>query len=112
MASGHQQQSGSLTCLTFLGDDDAQQRTSRRDGFVEVVIVVDGQQVSVDVGVAQLHLRTGDAVDGSEKDVEVQVASRAVSLQTKAAIFCLKLVTVNSRTRTEQNQVTRLSVVF
>lgn len=100
-ASGHKQQKqrGSLTCLTFFGDDDAQQRTGRRDSFVEVVIIVDWQQVSVDISVAQLHVRTGYAMDGSEKDVEFQKASRAVSLQTKAAIFCLKLVTVNNRAR-------------
>lgn len=81
-----------LTCLTFLGDDDAQQRTGRGDSFVKVVIVVDWEEVSVDVSVAQLHLCSWNAVDGLEEGVELQEASRAVSLQTKAAIFCLKLV--------------------
>lgn len=81
-----------LTCLTFLGDDDAQQRTGRGDSFLEVVIVVDWEEVSVDVSVAQLHVRSWNAVDGLEEGVELQKAPRAVSLQTKAAIFCLKLV--------------------
>lgn len=81
-----------LTCLTFLGDDDAQQRTGRGDSFVEVVIVVDWKEVSVDVSVAQLHLCSWNTVDGLEEGVELQEAPWAVSLQTKAAIFCLKLV--------------------
>lgn len=59
---------------------------------MEVVIVVDWEEVSVDVSVAQLHLCSWNAVDGLEEGVELQEAPRAVSLQTKAAIFCLKLV--------------------
>lgn len=81
-----------LTCLTFLGDDDAQQRTGRGDSFVEVVVIVDWQEVSMDISVVQLHVCTRDAMDGLEEITEFQKASRAVSLQTKAAIFCFKLV--------------------
>lgn len=81
-----------LTCLALLGDDDAQQRTGRGDSFVEVVIVVDGEEVSVHISVAQLHVRARDAMDGLEETVEFQKASRAVPLQTEAAIFRLKLV--------------------
>lgn len=32
-------------------------------GLAEVVVVVDGQQVSMDVGVADHHLHVGDAVE-------------------------------------------------
>lgn len=56
----------------------------------------------MDVSIPQLHLRARYAMDGSEKDVEFQKASRAVSLQTKAAIFGLKLVTA-----TQQSPVTQ-----
>lgn len=59
---------------------------------MEVVVVVDWEEVSVVVGVAQLQVRPRDAVDGLEESAELQEASRAVSLQSKAPIFCLKLV--------------------
>lgn len=59
---------------------------------MEVVIVVDGKEVSVHISIAQLHVRARDVMDGLEETVEFQKASRAVPLQTKAAIFRLKLV--------------------
>lgn len=36
---------------------------SRRHGLAEVVVVVDRQQITVDVGVADHHLHIGNAVD-------------------------------------------------
>lgn len=39
--------------LTSPLDDDPQQRIGGRQRFVEVVIIVDGKQVSMDVSVAQ-----------------------------------------------------------
>lgn len=68
---------------------------------MEVIIIVDREEVPVDVGIAQLHVRARYAMDGPEEDVEFQEASRALSLQTKAPIFCLKLVMV-----TQQSPVT------
>lgn len=58
---------------------------------MEVVVIVDGKEVSVDVGVSQQHVHTGDAMDGLEEAVELLKAGRAVPLQGKAAVFCLKL---------------------
>lgn len=44
---------------------------SRRHGLAEVVVVVDGQQVAVHVGVADHHLHVGDAVDVQYELVEL-----------------------------------------
>lgn len=52
-------------------DEDPQQRVSRRHGLAEVVVVVDGQQVAVHVGVADHHLHVGDAVDVQYELVEL-----------------------------------------
>lgn len=73
---------------------------------MEAVIIVDWEEISVDISVAQLHVRPKDAMDGLEESVELQKASRAVSLQTKAAIFCLKLVR-GTRERPVSQQVWR-----
>lgn len=54
----------------------------------------------MDVGVAQLHVCPGDAVDGLEESAELPEASRAASLQTEATILRLKLV----RTTPESSQ--------
>lgn len=68
---------------------------------MEVIIIVDWEEVPMDISIPQLHVRARYAMDGPEEDVEFQEASRALSLQTKAAIFCLKLVMV-----TQQSPVT------
>lgn len=77
--------------LTFPGDDDAQQRVGRLHSSVEVLIVVDGEKVSVDVGVSQQHVHTRNVMDGLEEAVELLEAAWAVLLQSEATVFCLKL---------------------
>lgn len=52
--------------LTFLSYDDTKQGIGQRDSFVEVVIVVDWQKVSVDVRVSQQDVHSWDAVDRSD----------------------------------------------
>lgn len=47
---------------------------------MEVVVIVDWKEVSVDVGVSQQHVHTGDAMDGLEEAVEVLKATWAVPL--------------------------------
>lgn len=68
---------------------------------MEVIIIVDREEVPMDISIPQLHVRARYAMDGPEEHVEFQEASRALSLQTKAAIFCLKLVMI-----TQQRPVT------
>ena len=58
---------------------------------MEVVVIVDWQEVSVDVGVPKQHVNTGDVMDGLEEAVELLEATRAVPLQSEAAVLCLKL---------------------
>lgn len=62
---------------------------------MEVVVVVDGEQVSVDVGVIQQHLHARDAVDGLQELVELLEATRAVPLQSEATVLSLKLRMTN-----------------
>lgn len=77
--------------LTFLGYDNPQQWIGRGHSFVEVLVVVDGQEVPVDVCVAQQHIHPTDVVDVLEEAVELLEVSRSTPLQTKPAIFCVKL---------------------
>lgn len=84
-----------MPARTFLSYDDAEQRIRRRHRFVEVFIVVDGKEVSLDVCVPQQHVHTGDVVDGLQEVVEVRETSRAIPLEGKAAIFSLKLADKN-----------------
>jgi len=58
---------------------------------VVVVVVVDGQQVPVDVSVAQHQVGSGDAVDGLQEAVELQEATGTVPLQGEAPVLCLEL---------------------
>lgn len=57
---------GSVACLpvllTLLLDDDPEEGVGRGQGFVVVVIIVDGQKVAVDVCVAQEHVHPRDLV--------------------------------------------------
>lgn len=50
--------------LTFLGDDNAKQRTSWWDRFVEVFVIVDWKEVALDVCISQQHVNTRDVMDG------------------------------------------------
>lgn len=68
------------TRLTFLGYDNAEQWIGWRDSFVEVVVIVDWKEVSVDVGVSQQHVDTGDVMDGLEEEVELLEATWAIPL--------------------------------
>lgn len=69
-------------------DEDAEQRMGRRHGFAEVVVVVDGQQVTVDVGVADHHLHVGDAVDVQNELVELLKLPRLGAVHREPAEFC------------------------
>lgn len=51
--------------------EDPEQRMGGRHGLAEVVVVVDGQQVTVDVSVADHHLHVGDAVNVQYELVEL-----------------------------------------
>lgn len=47
---------------------------------MEVIVIVDWKEVSMDVGVSQQHIDTRDAMDGLEEAVELLEATRAVPL--------------------------------
>ncbi len=47
---------------------------------MEVVVIVDWKEVSVDVGVSQQHVDTGDVMDGLEEEVELLEATWAIPL--------------------------------
>ena len=47
---------------------------------MEVVVIVDWKEVSMDVSISQQHVHTGDAMDGLEEAVKVLKATWAVPL--------------------------------
>lgn len=59
---------------------------------MEVVIIVDRKEVSMNVSISQQHIHTRYAMDSLEEVVELQETTWAISLQSKAAVFCLKLM--------------------
>ena len=58
---------------------------------MEVVIVVDWKEVSVDVSVSQQHIDAWDVMDSLQETVELQEAAWAVPLQSEASVLCFKL---------------------
>lgn len=77
--------------LTFPLQEKPEQRAGGGDGLVVIVIVVDGQQVAVDVGVAHQQLHVGDAVDVLQEPVELIEAARLRPIQREPAKLCAKL---------------------
>lgn len=71
---------------------------SRRHRFAEIVVVVDGQQVAVDVGVADHHLHVGDAVNVQDELVELLEFARLDAVDREAAELCA-ILKENKRTR-------------
>lgn len=69
----------SLLGTSFL-DEDPEQRVCTRDGLAEVVIVVDGQQVTMHVRVPDGHLGVGDVVGVYDQLVEVFKLPRLLSV--------------------------------
>lgn len=61
---------------------------SRRYGLAEVVVVVDGQQVAVDVGVADHHLHVGDAVDVQDELVKLLELSGLGAVHGEPSELC------------------------
>lgn len=60
----------------------------RRHRLAEVVVVVDGQQVAVDVGVADHHLHVGNAVDVQDELVELLELPGLGAVHGEPAEFC------------------------
>lgn len=69
-------------------DEDPEQRVGRRHRFAEVVVVVDGQQVAVDVGVPDHHLHVGDAVDVQDELVKLLELPRLGAVHGEPAELC------------------------
>lgn len=58
---------------------------------MEVFVIVDWKEISVDVSIFQQHVVAMDMMDGLEDLVELLEATEAVPLQTKTAILRLEL---------------------
>lgn len=76
--------------LTLLLDDDPEKGVGRGQGFVVVVVIVDGQEVPMDVHVAQEHVHPWDLVQHLQQAVEAcagvlhsEVAKLSVKLQRR-----------------------------
>lgn len=68
-------------------DEDPEQWMSRRHRLAEVVVVVDRQQITVDVGVADHHLHVGNAVDVQYELVELLELSGLDAVHGEPAEF-------------------------
>lgn len=51
-------------------DKDSQQGVCSRHGLAEVLVIIDGEQVSVNVSVSDHHLHVCNPVDGHDEFVE------------------------------------------
>lgn len=79
-----------LSLLSFL-DEDPKQGVCAGDGLAEVVIIVDGQQVAVHIGVADGHLGVGDVVGVQHQLVEVFKLPRLLTVQGEPSELSSKL---------------------
>lgn len=61
---------------------------SCRHRLAEVVVVVDGQQVAVDVGVADHHLHVGNAVNVQDELVKLLELAGLDPVHREPAKFC------------------------
>lgn len=77
--------------LTFPLQEKPEQWAGGGDGLVVIVIIVDGQQVTVHVGVAHQQLHVGDAVDVLQQPVELIEAARLRPIQREPAKLGAKL---------------------
>jgi len=80
-----------LSALTFPLQEQPEQGAGGGDGLVVVVVIVDGQQVSVDVGVAHQQLHVGDAVHVLQEAVELIEAARLRPIQREPTKLCTEL---------------------
>lgn len=74
----------------------------RGHGLAEVVVVVDWQQVSVDVSVANHHLHVGDAVNVQNEFVELLKLARLDPVHGEPAELCAILEKINKITKTRR----------
>ena len=77
--------------LTFPLQEEAEQGCCRGDGLVVVVIVVDGEEVSLHVCVAHQQVHVGNAVNMLKEPVELIKLARLGPVQRKAPELCSKL---------------------
>lgn len=77
--------------LTFPLQKQPEQGAGRGDGLLVVVIVVDGQQVTVHVGVAHQQLHIRDVMDVLKKAVKLIEAPRFGPVEREATKLCPKL---------------------
>ena len=70
----------SIHYLTFLGYNNTEQWIGWQDSFLEVIIVVDWKEVSMNVSISQEHINTRYTMDGQEEAVELLEVTLAIFL--------------------------------
>lgn len=80
-----------MLALTFPLQEEPEEGVGSGDGFLVVVIIVDGQQVTVHVSVAHQQLHVGDVMDVLKKAVELIEATGFGPIQREATELCPKL---------------------
>lgn len=83
-------QSAQLPHTSFL-DEDSKQGVCTWDRLAEVVVIVDGQQVPVHIGVADGHLGVRDVVGVHHQLVEIFKLPRLVAVQGEPSELGAKL---------------------
>lgn len=77
--------------LTFPLQKEPEEGAGGGDGFLVVVIIVDGQQVPVHISVAHQQLHVGDVMDMLKKAVELIEAAWFGPIEREATKLCPKL---------------------
>lgn len=81
----------SVCSLTFPLQEESEQRVSCGDCLVVVVVIVDGQQVAVNVGVGHQQLHVGDAMHVLQEAIEFIKTTRLRPIQREPTKLCTKL---------------------
>lgn len=96
-----------MLVLTFPLQKQPEEGAGSGDGFLVVVIIVDGQQVTVHISVAHQQLHVGDVVDMLEKAVELIEATWFGPIQREATKLCPKLGQTHRKRKKEDRHISQ-----
>ena len=95
--------------LTFPLQKEPEEGAGGGDGFLVVVVIVDGQQVFVNVSVAHQQLHVGDVMDMLEEAVELVEATWFGPIEREATKLCPKLGQIHT---TKEKQDISVELLF
>lgn len=103
----HYSQSSKITTvtvmlmLTFPLQKQPEEGAGSGDGFLVVVIIVDGQQVTVHISIAHQQLHIGDVMDMLQKAIELIEATWFGPIEREATKLCPKLGQIHTKKKNQ-----------